>query len=112
MKRYVEFRLEQGGTVVVEANEPESSGTTRAARPNEIAEAAGTTFEQALSIIQPTVSAIISKLRDLTDPPDQAEAEFGLKLGGKVNAVIASGSSEANFKIKLTWKRHTELAVS
>jgi hypothetical protein len=109
MKRLVEFPLQAGGTVVVEVDEPEpEGGTERAARPGEVVEKAFGTFEDALSTVRPTVEGLIAKLAALSDPPDQTEVEFGLKLTAKVGAVLASADAEANYKLKLTWKRTSQ----
>ena len=46
MKRFIEFKMEDGGAIIVEVNEPETGGTTRASRrPGEIAEEAKEIFE-------------------------------------------------------------------
>ena len=106
MKRLVEFPLQGGGTVVVEVDEPEpEGGTVRAARPGEVVEKALCTFEDALSALRPTVEGLIAKLAALSDPPDQTEVEFGLKLSARAGAVLASADAEGNYKLKLTWKR-------
>ena len=44
MKRLVEFPLEEGGSIVVEIDEPETGGTVRAGREDKI-EKARETFE-------------------------------------------------------------------
>jgi hypothetical protein len=105
VKRYVEFLSERGGSIVVEIDDEVAGGTVRAGRPGEAAEIAERTFEQAIGTIRSAAESIITQLRQLSDPPDQSVVEFGLKLSGKVNAVIASANSEANFKVVLTWKR-------
>jgi hypothetical protein len=46
MKRLIEFKMEDGGAIIVEVNEPETGGTTRASRRlGEIAEEAKEIFE-------------------------------------------------------------------
>ena len=46
MKRLIEFPLEEGGSIVVEVDEPApEGGVVRAARPGEVAAKAGQTFE-------------------------------------------------------------------
>jgi hypothetical protein len=106
MKRLIEFPMEGQGSVIVEVDEPESEGVVRAARPGEIAEKATQTFESALDRIKPAAAAVIAKLRDLSDLPDEVGVEFGIKLGAKAGAFLASVDSEANFKVTLTWRRH------
>jgi hypothetical protein len=109
MKRFVEFPLEDGGTILVEVDEPESvRGTARVARDTKTIEKAKQTFESALDKIKPTANAVISKLRDLHDSPDEVTVEFGLKLNGEAGVVFAAASVEANYKVTLTWKKHTE----
>ena len=105
MKRLVEFPLEGGSSILVEVDEPQAEGVVRAARPGEIAERAVETFETALKKIQPAAVAIINQLRKVSDPPDQVNVEFGVKLSAGAGAVIASAGAEANYKVTLSWKR-------
>jgi hypothetical protein len=105
MKRLVEFPLEGGNSILVEVDEPEAEGVVRAARPGEIAERALQTFETALQKIQPAAIVIIDHLRKLSDPPDQVNVEFGVKLSAGAGAVLASAGAEANYKVTLSWKR-------
>ena len=105
MRRLVEFPLEDGTTVLVESDEPESKGpVVRGVGAREIAEKAEQTFETALSKIKPAAAAVIGELRALRDAPEQVAIEFGIKLGAKAGAFITSADAEATFKITLTWK--------
>jgi hypothetical protein len=111
MKRLVEFPLQEGGTLLVEVNEPESyaetttRGVVKAARPGEIADKARDTFEDALDKIKPAAQAIIDKLRALYDAPDEIGVEFGIKLSAEAGAFIASAGVEANYKVSLKWTK-------
>lgn len=106
MKRYVEFPLEDGSTILVETEEIESAGgVVRAARPSEVIAQASQTFEQALDKVRPAATAIIKKLRDLSDPPDEMAVEFGIKLSADAGAFIASAGVDANYKVTLKWVR-------
>jgi hypothetical protein len=108
MKRLIEFPLEEGGSIVVEVDEPApEGGVVRAARsPGEVAEKVGQTFEAALERIKPVAGTIIAKLRGLSDPPDEAVVEFGLKMSGQAGSVVvASVGAEAHYKVTLTWRR-------
>ena len=109
MKRLIEFPLADGGSVFIEIDEPEGAGgTVRAARPGELAEKAQVTFEEALQRIRPAAEAIVGRLRDLSDPPDQVGVEFGLKLSAAAGAIIAAVGAEANYKVTLSWRRKDE----
>ena len=105
MKRLVEFPLEDGTTIIVEVDEPETEGVVRAGRADEIVKKVQYTFEEALNRVKPAAETIIAKLRDLSSAPDQVEVEFGLKLSAEAGAFFASASAEANFVITLSWSR-------
>lgn len=105
MKRLVEFPLEGEGSILVEVEEPEPvGGMVRVARHGEI-DVASQSFEDALEKVRPAASAVIVKLREMTESPDEIEMEFGLGLSAKAGAFIASAGSTANFKVTLKWKR-------
>ena len=105
MKRLIEFKMEDGDAILVEVDEPETGGTTRASRrPGEIAEEAKQTFEQALSKIRPATEKVITTLRGLAQKPDEIEMEFGFSLNAAVGVVIASASTGANYKVTLRWR--------
>ncbi len=105
MKRLIEFPLEDGGSIVVESQVTEpAGGMVRAGRPVEIVTKAGQTFEAALEKIKPAAAAIITKLRSLSDPPDEVEVEFGVKMNTEAGVFIAAVGAEANYKVTLKWK--------
>lgn len=113
MKQLIEFPLEDGSTMLVEVEDPvtagrASVGPVRGAHPVEMAERAQQTFEASLEKLKPAASAIIAKLRELGDQPEQVAVEFGIKLSGTAGVVLASTGVEANFKVTLTWKRKPE----
>jgi hypothetical protein len=103
MKQLIEYTLENGGSIIVEVDEPE--GLVRADRGSDVIEKATQKFEEALQKVKPATMAIISTLRELGDSPDEASVEFGVKLSAKAGVIVASADAEANFVFKLTWKR-------
>lgn len=108
MKQLIEFSLEDGGSILVQVDAPEpEGGVVKAARGGEVLRKAVQTFEEALDKIRPAAGAIISKLRYLADPPDEIEVEFGLTLNAEAGAFVAAAGAEANYTVKLTWKRET-----
>jgi hypothetical protein len=105
MKRFIEFKMEDDNRIIVEVDEPETGGTTRAShRSGEIAEAAKETFEQALGKIRPATEKVIGTLRGLAHKPDEIEMEFGFSMSAEAGVVIASTSTQANYKVTLRWK--------
>src|SRR6266571_1758232 len=108
-KRFIEFHFEDSGTITVEVDESEIGGTTRASRrPGEIVEEAKETFEQALSKVRPATEKVITALRGLAHKPDEIEMEFGFSLNAAAGVVIASASTQANYKVTLRWKQETQ----
>lgn len=100
----VEFRLEDGGYVIVEVDE--QRGGVKPASPKDKITEAEITFEEALDKVRPAAEAIIRKLRTgISIPPDEVEVEFGLKLNAKAGAYIAQAGIEANYKVTLKWQK-------
>lgn len=102
MKHLVEFPLEEGGSIVVEIDEPETGGTVRAGREDKI-EQARETFEDALDKVLPATKTVIEKLRSMASRPDEIEVTFGVKLSTLAGVVIASACAEANFGVTMHW---------
>src|SRR2546430_16712973 len=107
MKHLVEFPLEEGGSIVIEVDEPEGAGTIREARGDIIAKAKQT-FEEALNGVLPVTKSIVEKLRSIGSKPDEIEISFGVKLSTAAGAVIASASAEANFDVTMHWSAKNE----
>jgi len=105
MKRLVEFPLKEGGSILIQTDEPEPEGIVRVSREGEIT-AASQSFEQAIEKVKPMATSLIAKMRNISDPPDVVSVEFGLKMSAKAGAFIAEIGTEANFKVSLTWKKN------
>ena len=102
MKRLVEFPLEEGSSIVVEIDEPETGGTVRAGREETI-EKARETLEQALNTVLPATKTVLEKLRSMTSKPSEIEVTFGVNLSTMAGAFIASASAAANFGVTVRW---------
>jgi hypothetical protein len=109
VKHFIEFPLEDGETIVVEVDEPEERGSRRVARgTEEEPEKASQTFEQALRKIRPATEKVITTLRDLIQKPAEIEMEFGFSLSAGTGVIIASASTQANYRVTLRWKGETK----
>jgi hypothetical protein len=104
MRRLVKFPLADGNVIVVEVDEPETSGTVRASRSDEMIDEAKQTFDQSLNTIRTSTESVINKLQSLTHRPDEIEMEFGFNMSGEFGAVIAKVTAEANYKVTLRWQ--------
>jgi hypothetical protein len=103
----MEIPLEDGqhGIVVqVEAREiPEDDLVLASSRPGDIVARARRTLESALEEIEPGIRAVVQWVERAA--PEEYTVEFGLKLGGQTTVIVATGSAEVNFLVKMTWNR-------
>jgi len=117
MARYIQYQTADGGTVLVEVEDKADDlvpkgGVVRAGRgvgqaAKDAIEEVETRFEDAMDAVRQNAQTIIDKVRGgLSDPPDEVEVTFGLKAAGEFgNFAIAKASAEANYSVKMTWKR-------
>ncbi|NUK50379.1 hypothetical protein HRW14_08760 [Streptomyces lunaelactis] len=59
--------------------------------------------DEALQQVRPVLSRVAETVRELG--PDEAEVQFGLKMGGETGVIVAKGTAEVNFAVRLVWKR-------
>lgn len=109
---YVRYATD-GGFVLVEidATLDDSSeiGVVKAGledKAEEVVNAVQVKFEDALEVVRYNARAFARKVKDLPDPPDEMELGFGLKATGEGVFVVAKVGVEANYNIKLTWKKN------
>jgi len=105
VSRLVELDLNEGGSILVEVDEPSRGPVTRGARPEEVVTRAGQSLEQVLGRLGPAVKGIVAELRRTADWPDDVEVEFAVKLSADSNVIIARAGGEANFRISLRWSK-------
>jgi hypothetical protein len=110
LRRLVEFRLEDGTSIFVEA-ESQSREVTRGGRGGDLAVEAGESFESALARVQPAAVAVVDRFRGLSDAPEEVEVEFGIQLSAEVGAFVAKAAGEANFRVAMRWKRDSSPSV-
>lgn len=108
MTELAQFPLDGGGVLVVEVDNTDHAGgrIMRGGAGTEAITTAAATFESALGPVRSAAEGILNQLRSLAQPPDEVQVEFGVKMGAAAGAMIAKVSTEANFKINLTWKKN------
>lgn len=106
VKRLVEFPLDQGGSVLVEVDEPTHSPVTRGlgGDNSSLVQKADKTFEDATAAVSPTVRSLIARLRSIDTPLEEVGIEFGVQLSAQTGAFTASVAAEANFEMSMTWR--------
>ena len=102
----MEFPLEQGGSVLVEIDEPPAGPVTRGLGKDHpaLVEQAGKTFEDATATITPVARSLIARLRAIEDAPNEIAVQFGVQLSAQTGAFIASVAGQANFTVSMTWR--------
>jgi len=101
----LELPLRAGGSVVVDVDEGQRGPVTRGGRREEIVIEAGQTFEDAIDRVTPAFRALVERLRDLAERPDEIEVNFGLSLSADFGAIVAKTGGQANFSVSLKWSR-------
>ena len=104
MTELLEFKTDQGGSLLVEVEGPRGPAT-RGGRTAEAVVEAGASLEQLLARLGPAMRGIVAQLRETAEWPDEVELEFGVKLSADSNVIIARAAGEANFRIALKWAR-------
>jgi hypothetical protein len=69
---------------------------------------ASETLDDALTRLRPTLKRIVDTLHGLA--PQETEVEFGLKIGGEYGFIIAKGTAEVNFVIRMHWSAEQPMA--
>jgi hypothetical protein len=113
-RELAEFKYE-GGTFLVEVEQRKGSEAKRAALPDtdEMIAQAGESFENAIDRVIPVATAAIKRIRKgLTDPADEVEVKFGIKLSVEAGAFIAAVGGEANFEVVLKWKHDKPSSIA
>jgi hypothetical protein len=68
-----------------------------------VADRARVTLDDALGKLKPSLQKVVHALRAMS--PDEASVEFGLKIGGGTGLIIARGTAEVNFIVRMSWRR-------
>ena len=79
MSELLEFKTQQGGSILVEVEDRRGS-VTRGGRPAEAVVEAGERLEHVLARLGPVIQGIVTDLRAAADWPNEVEVEFGVKI--------------------------------
>lgn len=112
MTNYVQFPLANGGTIIVEAPEEErrgGAGFNPASRGGDIAQLATQakqSFDESLENVRQSADLLVSKLRSISQPPDEMEVQFALKVSADLgNFAVGTVGGEANYQVTLKWRK-------
>lgn len=103
MPTYIEYEVEDGSTVLVEA-ESSMGGVVKASRGGVDVVQAGKTFSAALASIRGSLRALITEMDALQ--VEGAEIKFGLKAVGEAGIfAVGKVGGEMNYEVTLQWKK-------
>jgi hypothetical protein len=71
-----------------------------------VTDRARVTLDDALGKLKPSLQKVVHTLRAMS--PDGASIEFGLKIGGETGLIIAKGTAEVNFVVRMSWGQANE----
>lgn len=101
MTEVVNFPLEDGGTLTVQAAGADMASGLDLASVEDRLMRSGETLESALGKVTPGLKAVVTRLQKLS--PDGMSVEFGLSVTAETGVVVAKGSAEVHFTVTLTW---------
>jgi hypothetical protein len=84
---------------------------SRGAAPEEIAGKSDQAVGRAMGTIRQIVNRVAGVIKsvEVADRPSRLVLEFGLKLEAEAGAYIAQTSTEAGFRVTLTWEQQGEM---
>lgn len=91
------------GTAVFEVETGLAGSDLELAADDSTVTRAQTSLRAALDRVRPALSQVAESVRELK--PDEMEISFGLKIGGETGVIIAKGTTEVNFAVRVVWKR-------
>lgn len=109
MPMFIEFPLEDGGSITIEVDEKlvkYQDGLIEASRgEDKLLAVADKTFDAAVETVRNAADVLINKMRSLHQAPDEIEVTFGLKATGELGGTffVAKASMDANYTVKLKW---------
>ena len=107
MTTYVEYKLDDQTTILVEAPEDAAKGIVKASKGSDIASVkAKKSFTEALRDINAQAKLLLAEIGDLH--VEEAEVKFGINTVGELgNIAIGKVGVGANYEITLKWKKPT-----
>jgi len=102
-----EFTINTGEDEILVEFAPRPGVRQVSLSPGDVAGKSAQALDKAMSTIRQMGNRVTKTIKsiDVVDRPDKVVLEFGLKLDAEAGAYIAKASTEAGFKVVLTWER-------
>jgi len=109
MAHQLEFTLDNGEKAYMQVQETQSQALKRVSRGDDdvISSKATRSFNEAVRCIAPIGKTLLAELKDM-NTPDEIGLEFNISFTAEAGVVFTSLSSEASFKVNITWKNNKD----
>jgi hypothetical protein len=102
--KYVEFPLEGGGSIFIEASEEIGRGSAGFLRDEGAGKKSAQTFDTTVESIRRSADLMLNKLRGLSTVPDELQITFSLKASQELGGLMVSkGPQDSSFNVTLRW---------
>ena len=105
MATYIEYKLDDDTTILIETEEQKISGVTKASSRDKVGNVIASVnqkFEDAFAGVKKSAVLLRRQLEEMR--ADEVEVTFGLKATGDLgNFAIGKVGAEANYTVKLKW---------
>jgi len=110
MPTYIEYKTDDGSTVLIELAEA-TGGVVRAANDGLKIVETGKKFKEAFASIRGTIKDLVAEMDDLH--VEEGEIKFGLKALGEAGIfAVGKVGGEMNYEVTLKWKKPEEKSKS
>jgi len=105
MLTYIEYKLEEDATILIEGPDTETGGIVKASRSSDISILkAQKNFSDALKDVKTQARLLIKEIEELH--VEEAEIKFGLSTVGELgNMAIGKVGLGVNYEVTLRWKK-------
>ncbi|HEY85845.1 MAG TPA: hypothetical protein G4N96_12130 [Chloroflexi bacterium] len=105
MREYIESRIGNEGTILIEVSNNKTAVGFGAHQSQEDKEKADNAFNQALNTIRLAANGVLETLNTLPEKPDHVKIDFAIKIDSDARAMLAkASSSDAQLKVSLAWR--------
>lgn len=103
MTTYIEYKLDENTTILVEAPE-DVGGVVKASRGSSEPVPSKLNFKQAFANVKGSIKTVIAEFDDLH--VEEAEIKFGVKTIGEAGVfAIGKVGGEMNYEVTLKWRK-------
>lgn len=102
MQNYIEYQLEDGSTVLIEAGE--QRGVVHASNDGTKSVQSKINFKQAFASVRSSIREVLSEFDDLH--VEEGVIKFGLKSTGEAGLfAVGKVGAEVNYEVTLIWRK-------